>query len=262
MKFAVLASGSSGNCIVVEAGATTVLVDAGTSCRNLRGLLRRAGADPASVSAICLTHDHTDHVSALATIEKARPVPLYATCGTIEAVCADKPEAADWPWTDIAAGEPFDLGEIRAEPFSVPHDAGDPVGYVFSHRGARLGIATDLGEATAAVRLALRDCDALALEFNHERRMLMESGRPWSLKQRISGRVGHLSNDQAAELVQGLATPRLAALVPLHPSAEGTTTDAACAAARGALMEAGVPVSALVPPVFPTRFVEVGRFSA
>ena len=257
MNFAVLASSSKGNCIFAEGNDTRILVDAGSSWRSLVSRLRHIGADPSSISAILLTHDHSDHVSALETALKVRPLPLFATSGTIEAVCESVSAASDWPWTVIGAGEPFDVGAFSVLPFSVPHDAGDPVGFVLECGGTKLGIATDLGESTAAARLALRDCDALALEFNHERRMLMGSSRPWSLKQRISGRSGHLSNDQAAEFLSEIATPRLSLLVPLHLSAECNTVEAAMAAARSALLDCGLPTAALVPPVFPTELLAI-----
>lgn len=257
MKFAVLASSSKGNCTYLQAGATKLLVDAGTSWLNIRRLLSGIGADANALDGIVVTHDHVDHVSALCSAQKRRAVPVYATAGTVEAVCETNPGAEDWPWVVIGAGEPFQVGETEISPFSVPHDAGDPVGYVVRHGDAKLGFATDLGEATLPVRLALADCDALALEFNHEKRMLMDSARPWSLKQRICGRSGHLSNEQAADLLSLVATPRLKHLVPMHLSAECNTPEAAMAAARAVLLDRGLPLSVLVAPVCPTAVLEI-----
>lgn len=257
MNFSVLASSSKGNCIFAEGGGARLLVDAGTCWRTIKSRLRGFGADPSSIDAILVTHDHADHVSALETAMKERPVPVFATAGTVEAVCETVREASVWPWTVIGTGEPFSVGAFSVLPFSVPHDAGDPVGYTLECEGVKLGIATDLGEPTAAARLALSGCDALALEFNHERNMLMDSSRPWRLKQRISGRSGHLSNAQAAELLSEVASPRLRKLVPLHLSAECNTPEAAMAAARDVLNERGLSPAVLVPPVFPTPLVSV-----
>ncbi len=257
MKFSVLASSSKGNSTWLESGDTALLVDAGCSCMALSQKIKAIGRSPSAISAICITHDHVDHVSALATVERKRQIPIYATGGTIDAVCASNPAAADWPWIDIAPGEDFQIGRFSVHPFSVPHDAADPVGFVFYDGIAKLGYATDLGEPTLTIRAALADCDALALEFNHEKRMLLESNRPWSLKQRISGRSGHLSNTQACELLVQVATGRLKALMPMHLSDECNTRDAALASARAALLEKGVPVSVLAQPAYPSPLMEI-----
>ena len=259
MKIAVLASGSSGNFSFVGCGATRVLVDAGTCCRTVVSALSSIGEDAAALDGICITHDHSDHVKALATLEKKTGgVPLFATDGTIEAVCAAcGEEAGSWPWTSIAPGEPFRIGELEVAAFSVPHDAADPVGYVFSGGGRRFGIATDLGSVPSTVRFGLRDCDALALEFNHDPEMLRMSSRPWSLKQRISGRSGHLSNEDAAELLSRIATPRLKAVFPAHVSAECNAPHLAVRAAREALAAAGLDPSAVREPAYPAPPLEI-----
>ena len=257
MKFSVLASSSKGNSTWLESGDTAILIDAGSSCLALSQKIKSINRDPGNVSAICITHDHIDHVSALETIERKRPVPIYATGGTIEAVCASRSGAENWPWMDIASGERFEIGPFSILPFSVPHDAADPIGFVFSADDTKFGYATDMGEPTLPIRAALMDCDALALEFNHEKHMLMESNRPWSLKQRIAGRSGHLSNAQACELLVQIATRRLKILMPMHLSDECNSRDAALASARAALLEKGLPVSTLVRPACPTPLLEI-----
>lgn len=259
MKIALLASGSSGNFSFFSGGGTKVLVDAGTCCRKIRSALSAIGEDAAALDAICITHDHYDHVSALATLEKkCSGIPLYATDGTIEAVCGACGDAAgDWPWTSIAPGEPFDVGALRFEPFSVPHDAADSVGYVISDGAVRFGLATDIGSVPAHVRRALRDCDALAIEFNHDPEMLRMSSRPWSLKQRIAGRSGHLSNPDAAELLASVATPRLKAVFPVHVSAECNAPHLAVRAAREALESAGLDPGIVREPVYPAQALEI-----
>lgn len=258
MRVAILASGSSGNFAFVECGGTRILVDAGTCRRAVCNALSSIGEDAAALDAVCLTHDHEDHVKALATLQKkCGPVPVCATEGTIAAVCAAVgDEAAAWPWTDIAPGEPFSVGNLEIEAFSVPHDASDPVGYVFSGGGRRFGIATDLGSVPALVRHRLRDCDVLALEFNHDPEMLLMSSRPWSLKQRIAGRSGHLSNPDAADLLASVATPRLKAVFPVHVSRECNAPHLAVRAAREALENTGLDPGLVREPVYPAGILE------
>lgn len=259
MKIALLASGSSGNFTFVSGGGTRILLDAGTCCRTICSALASIGEDAAALDGICLTHDHVDHVKALATLEKKRSgVPLYATDGTIETVCRDCGEAAgDWPWTSIAPGEPFRIGALELEPFSVPHDAADPVGYVLSDGAARFGLVTDIGSVPSHVRHALRDCDALAVEFNHDPEMLLQSSRPWSLKQRIAGRSGHLSNPDAADLLAAVATPRLKAVFPVHVSAECNAPHLAVRAAREALESVGLDPGIVRDPAYPSDVLEI-----
>ena len=152
MKFAVLASGSSGNCTYVESGDTRLLIDAGTNCKCLRDRLRAVGAELEGVSAVLLTHDHCDHVSALSVLLRRHPVPVFATEGTAEAVCCAQHDGAEWDWNCFAAGTSFEIGPFAVEAFPVPHDAADPVGFVVEGGGCRAGFATDLGIVNAVVR--------------------------------------------------------------------------------------------------------------
>jgi len=261
MKFAVLASSSAGNSTYVEGGGARLLVDAGTNCKTLAALLAPVGVAPADLDAILLTHEHADHVAALAVLERRFGTPLYATDGTFAACEQDRGgcgACAGWDCRCFEAGEPFEIGGLRVEPFSTPHDAADPVGFVLSDGAARLGFATDLGFATELVAERLRGCDALALEFNHDLRMLEGSGRPPSLIQRIRGRAGHLSNDQAAELLAAVAGSGLRHVVPMHLSGECNEPALAVAAARGALRAAGLDPGIVREPSFPTPLLEIG----
>lgn len=262
MKFAVLASSSKGNCTYVEAGETRILVDAGLRCSGVCERLAAIGRSLSDVQAVLVTHGHSDHVAALPVIEGKTGLPVYATDGTAATVERDgrreKPDLA-WNFAVFEAGEPFSLGDLEVEPFPVPHDAADPVGFVLrGPAGERLGFATDLGEAPLVVRHRLAGCGALVLEFNHDREMLLASDRAWSLKQRILGRSGHLSNEQAAELLAQVATPALRHLVPAHLSDECNLPSLAVAAARGALLQAGLdPAAVLRDPVYPTPLFEL-----
>ena len=260
MKFAVLASSSAGNCTYVEGGGARILVDAGTNRKAIAAALEPLGVALADVDAILLTHEHDDHVSALAVVERRHGTPVYATFGTFDGYEQDHggPDACDgWERTCFEPGEPFAIGGLSVEPFSTPHDAADPVGFVLSEAGgARLGFATDLGFATGLVERRLRGCTALALEFNHDPRMLEGSGRPPSLIQRIRGRDGHLSNEQAAELLAAVAGSGLRHVVPMHVSGECNTPELAVAAAREALRGGGLDPGIVRAPAFPTPLYE------
>lgn len=258
MKFSVLCSSSSGNATYLETATTRILIDAGWNCRNLKGCLEEIGAVSESIDAICITHDHVDHVSALPVIEKKRPVPIYAADGTIEAIAEDYAGkgADDWPWMPFAPGCPFEVGDIRIHPFAVPHDCAEPVGYTIEAEGKRLGFVTDLGEAPVMVRRHLMECDALVLEFNHDPLLLRNSGRPESLIQRIRGRSGHLSNEQACEVLAEVASPRLRHIVPAHLSGDCNTPGLVREAIRSALEGTGLSPEVHLPP-YPLAPIEL-----
>lgn len=219
MEFSVLASGSSGNCLYIAEGETRVLVDVGISCKQVATRLRELGIAPESLTALCLTHDHSDHISGLAVLSRTWSIPLYATEGTSTAAEC-KLRMTGTQWNVFAAGNPFRIGSLVFEPFAVPHDAGDPVGFVVDNGVRRLGIATDLGHIPAMVAHHLRACHALVLECNHDVEMVRNSERPWSLKERILGRHGHLSNAQSAELLDAILPGMLSLVVLAHLSEE------------------------------------------
>lgn len=261
-RFSVLASSSKGNCTYIETANTRVLVDAGLRCSGVCERLAAIGRSLDDVQAILVTHGHSDHTSSLPVIEGRTGVTIFATDGTASTIERDgrreKPDLA-WNFAVFAPGEPFALGDLDVEPFAIPHDAADPVGFVVrGPDGASLGIATDLGEAPPSVARSLAGCGALVLEFNHDPEMLINSDRDWRLKQRILGRSGHLSNDQAADLLAQVATPALRHLVPAHLSEECNLPSLALAAARGALLRAGLdPAAVLRDPAYPTPLLEL-----
>ena len=189
LKLCVLASGSSGNCIYVGSEATGILIDAGLSCRETLRRLEDAGVDASGIRAICLTHEHSDHRSGLATLQRRLGVPLYANRGTADAIEQDGGKDA-LAWNIFATGSPFPIGDLILEPFSVPHDSYEPVGFTVSAGGARVGIVTDMGVVTGLVRQRLMNCQLVVIEANHDEDMLKGADRPWSLKQRIMGRQG------------------------------------------------------------------------
>jgi phosphoribosyl 1,2-cyclic phosphodiesterase len=217
VEVCVLASGSSGNCIYVAGGGTRLLVDAGVSFKTIQAGLKALDVDPATLTAALFSHDHDDHCRGVGVLWRRLALPLYANEGTAQGIERALHDAS-FAWRIFETGSPFTIGALTIEPFSVPHDAADTVGFVIDDGQARLGIATDFGMATALIRRKLADCDALVLESNHDVEMLRQSGRPWSLIQRISGRQGHLCNEDAAELLASVIGPRLKTVLLAHMS--------------------------------------------
>ncbi|NQT94658.1 MAG: MBL fold metallo-hydrolase, partial [Lentisphaerae bacterium] len=215
----VLGSGSTGNCMYVGSPATHILVDAGLSGKETVRRLEEIGADPSDLSAICVTHEHDDHTACLGILHRRLGLDLYGNAGTVDALKRN-PKHRDLPWNVFQTGAPFAVGDLIVEPFSVPHDAYDPVGFVVRSGSESVGIVTDMGMATGLVRERLRGCRALVLESNHDSGLLRDADRPWSLKQRIAGRQGHLSNEQTGILLAEIAGPQLDTVCLAHLSEE------------------------------------------
>jgi phosphoribosyl 1,2-cyclic phosphodiesterase len=233
-----LASGSSGNCTLVSTGQTHVLIDAGISLKRIATALEPLGLKPGDVQGVCVTHEHSDHIQALPLLHRKHGVPLYGNAGTIESL-SRKAELRDLHWNIFSNGQVFSIGDITLRAYSVPHDGMDPVGYVIEAHGAKIGMATDIGLPTHVIRDALRGCHALVLETNHDVYMLEQSERPWSLKQRIAGRQGHLSNDQAAKLLAEIAGPELKRVYLAHLSQDCNQPGLAAGCIRRCLEQLG-----------------------
>ena len=219
MRLRVLGSGSGGNSIAVRSGNTLLLVDLGFSFKEQKTRLADCGVDIAEVSAVLFTHDHSDHCKGIGTFHKRLPdVPLVANGDTADAIA--RQSGVNDGWTLFENGEPFDIGEISVTAFSISHDAADPVGYLFEADGSSLFVGTDMGIVTANVRMAFSRATCAVLESNHDPILLEQSNRPVSLKQRIRGRTGHLSNEDAAMLVRETNPPCLKKLLLGHISSE------------------------------------------
>lgn len=215
----VLGSGSLGNSVLVEAGETRVLVDAGLSAKQLTARMDLLGVDPDSLDAILLTHEHGDHARGLKVFLRKYPVPVYANLLTRE-VLADK-TGPGVQWRVFENEEAFSVGEVEVLGFQIQHDAADPVGFALKHREASMALVSDLGHVTAKVRHYLQDLDGLFIEANYDEDLLIaDVKRPWSTKQRISSRHGHLSNEQVGELLCDVATDRLRNVVLGHLSSD------------------------------------------
>jgi len=206
LSVTILGSGSSGNCALVETPTSRVLVDGGLSARQMTTRLASVGVQPADIDAILITHEHCDHVQGLRVFCKKIEVPLYCTRLTAEVL--RKAELAEYRGEirQFAPGAEFAIKDLGVQAFSVPHDAVDPVGFVFRHGNESLGFLTDLGMCTRLAMERVRGVQTLVIETNHDEKMLQnDPRRPWSLKQRIMSRHGHLSNTAAAVVVGELA---------------------------------------------------------
>ena len=237
VKFTILGSGSSGNCAYLETAEARVLVDAGFSPLQIRKRLASIGRTPENLTAILITHEHSDHISGILGIADKFHIPVYcnratqdATIWTFKNKWSKKTnlalETADtWKskidWRLFESGASFEVGDVSIETFSIPHDAQDPVGYLLRTAAGNFGFATDLGHVTKLVLDRIRHANVLVLESNHDVKMLQDCPRrAWSLKQRILGRHGHLSNEAAAEAAAQIMSAELRQLYLAHLSRE------------------------------------------
>jgi phosphoribosyl 1,2-cyclic phosphodiesterase len=239
-----LASGSRGNCAVVASACTKILVDAGISCRETFKRMRSLGEDPHTLSAILITHEHSDHVNGLAVLAKKLHIPIFMTGATHQAWAramrdqnGEKPKLEKYE--RFEAGHGFQIGDIAVKPFTIPHDAADPVGFTFRAEGIKVGVATDLGYLPVSVRDHLRGCDVLVLESNHDVEMLRMGSYPWSVKQRVMSRVGHLSNLALADFFTNDYDNRATFVVLAHLSEENNHPEIARREAEKALSMRG-----------------------
>jgi phosphoribosyl 1,2-cyclic phosphodiesterase len=233
MRFACLGSGSKGNAWLVERGSTRVLIDCGFGVREMASRLARLGVEPADVSAVLVTHEHSDHVRGAARFSANYNCEVWLTpgCNLALDTMGGLPERI----REVDSHAGFAVGDLAFQPFPVPHDAREPVQYVVSDGARRWGLLTDAGHVTEHMVAMLQDCDALALECNHDVDRLKQGGYPASLKARILGRYGHLDNLAAADLLARLPAGKLQHVVAAHLSEENNSPELARAALAGAL---------------------------
>lgn len=234
MEICSIASGSSGNCSYIGNRNTNLLVDAGISCKRMENGLKDIDIDPATIHGILVTHEHTDHINGIATMSKRYNIPVYGTKETLDAIIAKK-KYAHLAAQDLNYIEPdkvFQINDISIEPYSISHDAANPVCYTFMTNGKKIGFATDLGEFTDYTISKLESSNILFLEANHDENMLMVGKYPYFLKQRIIGKEGHLSNDASADLLSKLFHEKLEYISLTHLSKENNFADLAYETAR------------------------------
>jgi phosphoribosyl 1,2-cyclic phosphodiesterase len=239
LKFCVLASGSSGNSSLVATNTTRLLIDAGLGVRDLMQRLASTGESLDRLDAILITHEHSDHISGLCRLLRKlrRPIPVYVTQRTAPVI--------DWETCEPAierfqAGSSFTIGDISIDSFTIPHDAIDPVGYTFRAAGVKIGIATDLGYIPDSIKYHLRSTDVLLLESNHDIEMLKVGPYPWSVKQRVMGRNGHLSNDVVSDFLRDDFAASTASLILGHLSEHNNHPELVRMSAASALERRGL----------------------
>ncbi|KQR49994.1 MBL fold metallo-hydrolase [Acidovorax sp. Leaf160] len=263
LRFRNLASGSTGNATLIEGGSDglggggprrRLLMDCGLGIRILEGKLAAAGITPAQLDAVFITHEHSDHIGCVQKLVLRHRVPVWMSQGTHEALGAPD---FDGLLRIARDGEAIDLGAFEARPFTVPHDAREPLHLRCSDGATHVGLLTDLGHASEHVLEQLRDCHALLLESNHDPDMLQASAYPAFLKRRISGRFGHLPNQVSADILRTVRHTGLRRVVAAHLSAQNNHPDLARAALADAL---GWPLEAIdvAHPREGTGWIDVG----
>ena len=222
LTFTTLASGSSGNAALVSCGRTHILLDAGISARRITTGLRSLGVDPGELAAILVTHEHHDHINGLPVLTKKLRVPIVSSGPTCRQLCYKVPFVEDLV-REQEPGTGVQLGELWVESFSTPHDAAGSVGYSITGDGCRMVLCTDLGYITPEVQQAVRGCDLLVCEANHDEDWVRSGPYPYYLKQRILGDRGHLSNEAGAELAALGVEAGTRTVVLAHLSAQNNT---------------------------------------
>jgi phosphoribosyl 1,2-cyclic phosphodiesterase len=230
MKVCTLASGSSGNSLYIQTESSKILIDAGISLRQIKARLKRLDVDLSDLDAVIISHEHLDHAMSIPKIEN----PTYVASTTIH-LWKDKAKNL----CEFNTGSSFSIKDALITSFSVPHDALDPVGFTIETDHTKLGIVTDIGTATSLVKERLKGSNILIIEFNHDENILRESHYPWEIKQRIMGRLGHLSNAQGANLFASLLHNELSHLLLAHLSETNNRYDVALRAASSVIDKSG-----------------------
>ena len=238
VRLTILGSGSAGNCAYLETEETRILIDAGFSLRQIRKRLATIGRVPENITGILITHEHADHIAGLVALGEKLRIPVYCNRPTKDAIEYQLRPQLDFRLFET--GRSFELGDVTVETFMVPHDAQDPVGFLLRTMAGNIGILTDLGHVNKLVVDRMKEANVLLLEANHDVKMLQDCPhRPWSLKQRILGRHGHLSNDGAADVAEQVVSDRLRHLYLGHLSRECNKPDLAFSVVNSRLQAMG-----------------------
>jgi phosphoribosyl 1,2-cyclic phosphodiesterase len=225
LKICILGSGSKGNCTYIESPEARLLIDAGLSAREIVRRLHAIGVEPDTLDGILISHEHSDHIHGVGALARRYQLPVYANQATFQK--ARHIVGTIKEVREFSAGTPFILKDLGVDPFSLPHDADDPVAFRLSWRRRIMAIVTDLGYASLLVRERIRGCHLLILEANHDDSMLKVGPYPWPLKQRIGGKAGHLSNQQSGELLRDVLHDELGYVILAHLSETNNLPDLA-----------------------------------
>lgn len=237
-RFTILGSGSGGNCAYLETDSTRLLIDAGFSAKQIRLRLATLGRSPETLHGILITHEHGDHIHGLAVLCAKLQIPIFCNRLTKDAI--EEALEARFDCRLFQTGAAFEVGDVHVETFAVPHDAQDPVGFLLRTSAANIGFLTDLGHATRLVIERVRTANVLVLETNHDLRLLQDdTKRPWSVKQRILSRHGHLSNEAAADVAQEVVNAELRHVYLGHLSRDCNRPELALRAVGGRLETLG-----------------------
>ena len=257
VRICVLGSGSKGNCTLVATEKTRLLVDAGLSRKETLARLAAIGESADGLDAAVVSHEHTDHINGLRMLAINNHLPIYISRATRDAVSWD---ARIRTFEHIAAGEKFTIGDIEVTPFSIPHDAADPMAFTFETQGIRIGVVTDLGYVPEVVKRHVKGCHCLIFESNHDLDMLKVGPYPWYVKQRVMSRHGHLSNNATASFLTEDFDGSAEILVLAHLSETNNHPEIARLSARQALAQCGRGNHAQVHLASQTAPTEVFRF--
>lgn len=240
LRFTVLASGSTGNAILVANEETKVLIDAGLSAKKLEALMAEREVAASEIDAVFVTHEHADHIKGLGAFARKHSLPVYANEATWEALDRMIGDIAPEKRCILETGTSLEIRTLCIESYAISHDAAEPVGYCFYNGEEKLGLATDLGYMSAKVKEQLKDCDVLILESNHDIELLRMGRYPWNIKRRILSDIGHLSNEAAAEGLYEILSSRLRRVYLAHLSRDHNMLDLARMSVSGVLEQYGV----------------------
>lgn len=239
-RFCSLSSGSSGNSQYIETGGMKILVDAGLSGKKIQDLLKSVDIDPGEIDCILVTHEHGDHVKGAGILSRRFNIPIYANEKTWEAMEEDMGKLKDENIKIFKTNCDFEIGDLGVLPFNIYHDAAEPVGYNFYNKSKKISVVTDTGFIDNQIKENIKDSNLLMIESNHDENMLKMGGYPWFLKKRVSGELGHLSNEDAGRVISEVISGKNENILLGHLSRENNFPELARQTVSNILNEKGI----------------------